>query len=171
MKRKKKLWIDIDGVLRDLHALIRGGEPKKWSAKIGKYTFNEYINNKLDILVDAPPTEYFPIICDYVKTMEKINIISCQPCKWIPYTIKWLDTNLNRQGINKYHLTIVSHIEQKEEYINRNELIIEDYPFFSKRMKKKIILIDKPYNQKSSNHLVRVYNTTELQDALIKYVG
>ncbi len=171
MKGKKKLWLDIDGVLRDLHALINGGEPKEWSAKVGRYTFNEYVNKRLNILVDAPPTEYFTVICDYVKKIDKVNIISCQPCKWVPYTMEWLNKNLNCNGIKDYHLTIVSHIKQKEEYINRNELIIEDYPFFSKRMSKKIILIDKPYNQKSNNHLVRVYNTVELQEALIKYVG
>jgi hypothetical protein len=161
----KKVWFDVDGVMRDLNILVQGGDPVDYTSKIGKKTYNEYVTNKLDILLNAPPTIYFPVICEYLKTVD-VNIITCQPTKWVPNTLAWLDNHLNVYGISNYHITIVSQPLEKESYVNRNELIVEDYPFFSKKMKNKVLLIDKPYNQCTINYLHRIRTPDELRRIL-----
>jgi hypothetical protein len=168
---RKKLYLDIDGVLRDLNVLVQGGDPTEWSTRIGNQTFNEYVNDRLDVLFDSPPTIYFPTICDFIKDHDEVNVLTCQPDNWIPYTMRWIEFHFAEYGIKKYNVTYVPNIEEKENHIKANEIIIEDYPFFTKKMRNKVILVDRLYNQKSVNQLVRVYNPEQLRVELKKYVG
>lgn len=168
---KRKLWLDVDGVLRDLSFAMIGKDPDSWIDKIGNETFNEYIDNRMNILLDAPPTIYFPVICEFLRKTRDANVITCQPINWIPNTLKWLDKSFKEYGINKYNINVVSKIPEKEKYISNKEILLEDYPFFTKRMKSRTILIDKPYNKESNNYIIRVYSPVQLRQVLEEYVA
>lgn len=162
---KRKLWLDIDGVMRDL-SLVLPVYPRTWIEKINGETFMEYFDNRLDLLFDAPQTEYFPIICEFVKKKECANIITCQPDNWKPYTLRWLDFNFGLYDIKEYFIRYVDRIDDKVFYIKDNEILLEDYPFFPKSMKDKTILIDRPYNQNTKNYIVRVKTPQQLRNIL-----
>lgn len=169
---KRKIFVDIDGVMRDLDFFLFGNnQPREWIDNIHGETFNEYISKRLNILLDSPPTPYFPVICETLRKCEKINVITHQPVKWVPNTLKWLEKHFGNYEIKNYHTTIVSSMLEKEKYIGSGDIIIEDYPFFSKKMKNKILLIDKKYNQNAENYLMRIYNPEQLRTVLLDYVS
>ena len=164
---KKNVHFDVDGVLRDLNIPVCGGDPDTWDIDFKEDdSYKRTVDNDLSMLLTAPQTIYFPVICEYLRKCEIVNVITSQPLKWIPNTITWLNTNLGSNGVKKFNIKFVSHIKEKEQYISNNEVLVEDYPHFSKKMSRKIILIDKKYNQEAMNFLVRIKTPEELRKVL-----
>jgi len=156
----KIVW-DLDGVLRDLSGHImrlHGGHyPDSWD-----YIFEngmgviDNVNADLDILVNAPPTAYLSVL---KKQVERTEIWTCQPEHWRRNTMMWISKHIGMECDIRY-LTC----EQKEEELKADGdiILIEDSPKF--KVYDRILLIDRPYNQRVN--AMRIYGTKNLTNMI-----
>ena len=158
----KNIFVDIDGVLRDLTTPIFGFDPEIWDYRVDGKNLVDLINEDLTILETAPPTKYLELI----KSLPEIHLLSCQPEHWREYTNRWISQNLPfRRNINgditPSWVYTTTHDEKLDIIEKWNGILIEDYPFFSpERYMKDIILIDHEYNKKvKCNRRVRNVET------------
>lgn len=136
------IYFDLDNTIRDLNIFNIKGGPSEWRAGMPNgQTIKDYIDDNLDILVTSPPTEYYPIIKKYTKCPV---IITHQREHWLPYTIYWLDRHFKH-----YELINVCEIPAKEQYINKDDYLVDDYPHFSSKITNNLLLISMNYNQDS----------------------
>jgi len=131
------IFWDIDGTVRDIHSPVYGKNvvPLNWDSKTNGIDFCDYIDNNLQLLENAPPTEYYKIVCQY----KKPHFLTRQPLPWIPYTTKWL-----KNHFENFIVDFIPEIEDKLDFIGPDDYIIDDYPKFSDYSQ--IILVDYPYN-------------------------
>jgi hypothetical protein len=147
----EKIFWDLDGVLRDLIAVV-GHDPQSYHEKIDGLTFVEYVSQNKELLVKAPVTEYFSV----AKSDEQMVVITCQPLDWIPYTTLWLRKHLPDVGV-----IYVQNPLDKLDIIKRvDALLVEDYPDFPDNSR--IVMIDRPYNQNATDCYDRIYTPAEL---------
>jgi hypothetical protein len=157
-----KLYFDLDGVIRNLHDIViekPAKMTKEWFTfdKNGK-PFNEIVDENLNLLVEAEPTMYYPVVGEF----QPVSIITCQPDLWKPYTEKWV-----KKHFDKAKIIYVNKIEEKEAYLD-DAIIVEDYPLYPARIYHKLIMIDYPYNR-DSGCFIRVTNPTQLRRVLKKF--
>ena len=109
---KKLLW-DLDGVIRDLHSMIKDWNPQYWDDPLptGESIF-DYFKKNPNHLTYAEPTEYYKII------PKEITIITCQPEEWRQYTAKWL-----KVYCPKANIIYVDKPEDKFIYLKKDDLI------------------------------------------------
>lgn len=160
----KIVW-DLDGVLRDLNGYLmhlHGGDyPTEWNFKYGngKDIF-ECINENLDILVNAPPTAYCAVMKGHFDCPE---IWTSQPDNWQAPTTQWIHTHIGSNCVVKFLKSA-----EKENLLRVHEdiILVEDTPNFSSY--ERVLLIDRPYNQKvfSNKTAVRIYGTRHLNNML-----
>lgn len=138
----KDWYWDLDGVLRNICTPIFGREPANWWSKnkAGRDVL-EAIDHDLNILVEAPPSEYYEVVRDLAKTC-KIKILSLQPSDWRPYTDQWLN-----KWLPEAQVLYVSKASHKLDIIGKKggRLLVEDAPHFSDYSN--IILIRRRYNR------------------------
>lgn len=159
-----KIVFDLDGVLRDLCGYLNEKldvpYPKEWIWKHHNKDIFEWIKeDRYCALVYAPITEYFSIVH---KTIKNIELWTCQPEKWRPYTKLWINTNIGDCTIHYLDTN------QKREKLDKepNTYLVEDSPNF--KHYDRILLIDRPYNRKVSAE-TRIHNPKELKQWLIKH--
>jgi hypothetical protein len=144
------IYFDLDGVLRDLCSQVF---PEKvvtdWEFKdeLGRNIY-QIVCDKPDHCKLAGPTQYLKTIND---NFEEIHILSNQPKRWQPFTDEWLEEYLEIP----YYVCYTKGPEQKLDILEEEDILVEDYPFFSRY--NQIILIDQPYNQ-MANSRIRVTN-------------
>lgn len=156
-----KIVIDLDGVLRDLCLYLSDRfnvpYPDKWFWTYKDKDIFQWIKeDNYYALIYAPITKYFYHIMELV---DEIEIWTCQPDEWKPFTKLWLENNI----IKDYKI-IYLNTEQKRQKLdqNKNLVLIEDSPNFSDY--ERIILIDTPYNQEVE--ALRIHNPEELRELL-----
>jgi hypothetical protein len=152
----KRVFWDLDGVLRDICTLAFGNNPNSWHYrdKYGK-SIVDIIEEDLCILTNSPPTEYFDYI---VNNFSPLYIVTNQKKHWKPFTWQWLHEYMVDMPFEvTYHKP-----EDKLLFIEDN-ILVEDYPFFKDYTN--IILIDREYN-KETKASVRVRNIKELDKAI-----
>ena len=138
----KNIFVDIDGVLRDLTTPIFGFNPNTWNHLVDGKNLVDLINKNLQVLETAPPTKYLELI----KSLPNIHLLSCQPEEWREYTNRWISQNLPLKRTAWVYTT--THDEKLDIIEKWNGTLIEDYPFFSpERYMKDIILISHKYNE------------------------
>lgn len=147
------IYFDLDGVIRNLCGIDRGNW-QRWDDRIDGKTVVDYVNSDLSLLYQAPTTEYYPVICE----LQRINIITCQPESWRPYTMAWISIHNERGNIS---VQFVSHADEKLALLNEGDLLVEDYPLFEDYSK--IVLIDYPYNQNVKGEVARIKTPDELR--------
>jgi len=154
---KNKIYFDLDGVLRSLADGIGGMKLKTWDdlAPNGQ-TFCGYIDDRLEVLLEAPRTKYF----DVITGNGPIDIVTYQAPYWRPNTVEWVARNIP----GKYTLTFVDSMEGKLKYLERG-FLVEDYPKFPREAYDRIVLIDYPYNR-GIDALARVKRPWELETIL-----
>lgn len=163
------IYWDLDGVIRNLSGNIIPGKIHTWGqlAPNGQ-TICDYIDNHLDVLETAKPT----IFRDIVMELPRIALMTRQPEHWRKGTIKWIKDNIPGRVTS---ITWVKNIEDKLEYLNKDDILIEDYPYFSDYSQ--IYLVDWPYNEcvqkplarvLSPNHLRRLLGLRERHDGIKK---
>lgn len=147
---KKLLW-DLDGVIRDLHSMIKDWNPQYWDDPLptGESIF-DYFKKNPNHLTYAEPTEYYKII------PKEITIITCQPEEWRQYTAKWL-----KVYCPKANIIYVDKPEDKFVYLKKDDLIIEDYPKFKDYSQ--VVLIDRSWNQEVENPYKRIFYPEQLK--------
>jgi len=141
----KQLFIDVDGVVRNLDYSVLGEHSSIWAIKVEGLSFVEYVNrHKEKHLVDTPETEYCPALKLWYKLTgpTSFKFLTAQPEEWRPYTSKWLEDRFPGCSI----VYVNNPTEKASLLAMSNGLLIEDYPFFKDY--KNIVLIDRPYNQK-----------------------
>lgn len=148
------VFFDLDGVIRDLNMAVSGKHLHKWDGLIKGKTLTETVNNNLNLLFEAPPTEYYPLIKKIAR--EELFIISTQPQSWQPYTNKWLNKYLPNCNV-----IYTANSEHKFRYIRNTDLLIEDYPYFKDYHH--VVLIERPYNKNVTQECYdRIKNISEL---------
>jgi len=155
------VW-DLDGVVRDLNGYIvqiYGGKyPDKWDYvyATGKNIYDT-INENLDILTNSPPTAYCTVLKKHYSNPE---IWTSQPKKWQEATMSWICKHIGEGCTVKFYKTA-----DKERELEQNEdlVLVEDSPNFKNY--DRIILIDRPYNQKVKS-VFRIYGTKHLNNML-----
>jgi hypothetical protein len=156
------IFYDIDGVLRNLAGIAFGREPKMWQEKInGKGVF-KIVNENKQMLLDALPTIYVPII----QELEKISILSTQPAIWREYTGKWLDKYFPNTLIEENYTL---KPEKKLEFLKEGDILIDDYPLFSNYSK--VAVVDCLYNQNVKDCYMRIKTVEDLEELLKKKGG
>jgi len=149
---------DLDGIIRDLCLYIGGGFPDNWHDPLPNgVKLMEHIKADLSLLFSAPTTEYYPVI----RELQRVDIITCQPESWRPYTMAWITKHFNFFSTD---VQFVNDAEEKLALLKEGDLLVEDYPFFNDYSK--IILIDYPYNRNVTGEVARVKNPDELRALL-----
>lgn len=160
----KKLFIDIDGIVRDIHIPAMKKPAQVWAVKIKGVSFVDYVTKHIDeILPNCKKAEYYDVVKEWIGLASYVNLefLSCQPESWIPYTEKWLHEHFPGMPYQ-----FVGTPEEKLGIVRKNNAwLIDDYPNFSDYSK--VIIADKPYNQKSKGN-VRVRDKEEFMYILLQ---
>lgn len=135
----KRIFFDLDGVLRNLHKIVWGFEPLEYDSRINGKTLIDIVDNDLQILERAEPTELVPI----VQKMTEVKIITNQPPHWRPYTMRWL----NKYFFNNSLGIMYADVDGKKEFIRRYEdvILIDDHPELAGI--ERVITYDRMYNR------------------------
>lgn len=153
------LYFDLDGVLREFGTYILGYEPFCWDAKRNGKTVIEIVNEHPEICLSCPETEYLKVVNDM---LDHITILTNQKTSWISFTNKWLNNHI-KIG---YDVIYTSNAEEKLSMIDKDSILVEDYPLFDNYSN--IALITMNYNK----HLkvpIRISNIKEFINFIIKY--
>lgn len=153
------LIFDLDGVLRMLGTAAFGFEVDKWDAKVNGKSAIEAINDDLSLCISAPESEYLPIVN---TKLSEIMLLTNQLPSWIPYTKIWLKEHIKIP----YKVIYTNGPEQKLRLLNRDSILVEDFPNFSSY--RQIALITRNYNK----HLdvpCRISNVEQFKDLIEKW--
>ena len=131
------IYYDLDEVIRKLNYF---GTFPKWDSKYKGKSLIDSVNANLNILREAPTTEYFNVI----RKQSPIVILTHQQPGWLDFTFEWLDEHFSPGEVCSIHVTNSS--EAKLGYLAEGDFLVDDNPTFSDYSK--IILIDQPYNSK-----------------------
>jgi hypothetical protein len=151
---KKRIFFDLDGVLRNLCKDTFGEHPPTWNHKNkdGKDMI-DLIEENLDILEKAPPTRYIGIR----EHIDHMFILTHQHPEWQWKTKKWIEKHI---GGNHSMLVVLSTIDKLHLMDLVDGVLIEDSPKFP--YYDRVVLIDRPYNQEVKGEIARVKSLEEL---------
>lgn len=152
------IYVDLDGVLRDLCAVAKI-EPTEYDCKVCGEPFMDFFTKRLYLLELAPPTEYLKVLSDYLGF---IQVITNQPSAWVTPTMYWVRNNIKVQS------SVMFTSEDKLALLKDKDILIEDFPNFSDYSK--VILIDRPYNRNIQLPHTRVTNPFALIDEIERRV-
>lgn len=172
LKNNKPLFVDIDGVIRDIATPIFGRYVNHYYISLPncfnllKYAVKN-IKNVLDFLKYAPPTEYLEIIRNLYNSENIIMYFASFSLfkKQKELTYEWLEKN----GFNLNHLIIFWTKSPKEklkiikEY---NGILLDDYPFKEAQHNSNIFLVNRPYNKKIKA-INRIYSPSDIVNILL----
>ena len=146
-----QLFIDIDGVIRDIGCRSK---VSTWGAKIHGLGFVEYINKNLHLLKCPEVGPYFSVLQEWLKLADSSNLtfLSCQPENWQPYTEVWLEKHF--PGV-VYTFTETPNDKLQIVSAARGYLI-DDYPRFESF--DRVITVDCKYNKGVNNQNFRIKN-------------
>lgn len=152
-----KIYLDIDGVARNLALTVLGRDPEIWDER-DKHgdTLIEAVNKDPALCLFAPP---FSEIVEFINEHWKGRIkyfLSSQPKTWQRKTDAWLTTYIDRP----YEVIYTGDSNDKLSRMKPGDFIIDDSPCFGSY--KQVILIDRLYNQNIDADL-RVHNLEELE--------
>ena len=128
-----KIFWDLDGCLRSLTDACTYN-PQSWDEPCHGMSLIDWVDQNLDLLVSATPTEYWHLVVE-----KGITILTVQPLHWIPWTELWIKKHLPLADVKYCKKPL-----DKLEYLTNGSLLVEDYPNFPDNSK--IIMIDKVYN-------------------------
>lgn len=151
------IFYDLDGVIRDLCTPIWGRQAHEWNEKKDGMGLIEYVYQDLDILREAPPTEYYQTIF----AQPSVRILTCQPIEWRNPTREWLEKYFGAHC--DVEAIFVSAPSEKLARLKPSDVLVEDYPFFEDYSQ--IALIDRPYNQ-NVKAPIRIRNSRDLGEFL-----
>ena len=156
------IYFDLDGVIRDIHrsAFGFGAENQHlWDYRNGNgEDIYDIINKDLSILLKSCPTPLYQVI----QKINKINIITCQPKHWRANTISWEDRYFPKSDVR---LIFVNHPEEKQNFLGKKDVLIEDYPLFKDYSR--IALVEYPYNKNVAGEMFRIKSAQDLCAVLI----
>lgn len=160
-----KIWWDLDGVIRDLSGAIFKEPIKKWDQLIeGKYEFYPYVAEHMEVIENAPTTEYYETIYSYYrngfKDTRKMNILTHQPMDWRSRTEKWIKKYLSEAS---YEITYVNSSAEKLTHIG-DGVLFDDHPQLVGTPH--VITIDALYNRPDVDGCCRVTNGVQLRSIL-----
>lgn len=150
------LLFDLDGVIRNLHFWCP--DISSWNQKVNGLSFCGTIDRDMELLIDAPPTEYF----DVIRTVDPLIIITHQPPYWRMNTRLWI-----RRHIPKATTIFTNTPEEKLCFVDRSTLLVEDNPNLPDYSQ--IILINRPYNQGVVGCYERVSSPVRLGEIINQY--
>lgn len=140
----KEIFIDVDGVVRDLDRSVLGDDCGAWATHVEGLPFIDYVTRNSEIhLVGTPETIYCAALQYWVKLAgpQSFTFLTAQPESWRKYTMKWLKDRFPGSPI-----WFVNKPKDKTDIVAKRDcILIEDYPFFETY--DKIILVDKFYNK------------------------
>lgn len=141
----KPLFVDVDGVIRDLDYAVLGNHDGAWAKEVDGMSFIDYVTKHRDrLLTDTPETKYCSALQYWARLAgpNAFKFLTSQPKEWRPYTLAWL-----KERFPDIEIIFVSKPAEKLAFIEEADgVLIEDYPFFKDYSR--IILIDRPYNRK-----------------------
>ena len=152
------IYFDFDGVIRNLTGVIPDLNFTDWDTLIKGEPFIEYFNDNLNLLLEAPPTEYYPVIKAYDKD---IIIITKQDNNWKDAFWQWIMIYFPDREIE---VIFVEHINDKLKYLASDDLLIDDYPKFDDYSQ--VILIKRSYNRNVENAFLTINCPEQLQKFL-----
>ena len=156
-----RIVMDLDGVIRDLNEYLQTKHgipyPTEWNWKHKGKDVYHWIEEDMDVLLNAPPTVYYPTILKMWSRKDR-EVWTSQPKAWRPNTTQWIKQYL---GTN-CKIRFFNSSEEKEKGLteDKNVILIEDCPKFKNY--DRIILIDTSYN-KNTEAEVRVCNPKQLE--------
>lgn len=146
-------YFDLDGVIRDLTGTVFPPmEFKDWATPIYGQDLISYFDERLHLLVEAPPTEYAPIIFK----VKDLHIITSQPQQWQENTTKWITSWRPDAKI--------IFASKKLHLLKDKDMIVEDYPKFDNYSQ--VVLIDHLYNRCVERPLIRITHPDQLEEFL-----
>lgn len=150
----KKIYFDLDGVIRDLSGYVGGGEPDNWQDPMPNgRRLMEYVEANLECLYECPATKYYYII----RRLPFVRILTCQPEAWRSYTVCWIQEHFEW---GRYDIDFVDHADEKLKMLLPGDILIEDYPMFKDYSQ--IALIDYQYNRNVEGEIIRIREPEEL---------
>lgn len=151
----------MDGVLRIFGSYVLGYEPENWNDIHSGKSIIEIVNENPEICAYCPESEYLPIVN---KRLNNINILTNQLPSWIPFTELWLNKHIKIP----YDVVYTKNSNHKLTYLNKNDILVEDFPGFSSY--NNIALITRNYN-KNVVVPIRISNTEEFNRFLDDHVN
>lgn len=132
------LYLDIDGVLRDLAYEAFGFDTPSWDFEVDFKTVADVIDEHPEKCVTAPSTFIVDVVNDVGKP---VHILSAQHQSWIPYTNLWLGKHLNVP----WTATYTKGAYHKMDYLGAGCYLLDDFPYFSSY--KYVVVADHRYNR------------------------
>ena len=158
-----RVVFDLDGVLRDLSGTIsrEAGIPLP---QVWNWRGLRLIGKDPSILERAEPTKFLEVVKELVPEVE---VWTCQPLKWRPYTERWLAKNL---GGKLGKVVYTGNPLEKERLLSLEgaTYLVDDYPFFQNW--ERIILISYPYNS-GAEARIRIEDAEQLRNLLQRRQG
>ena len=151
------LFIDVDGVLRDLSFAAFERPACTWQdTDYNGNTLVDIVNKNLNLCLNANPTPYLKVIKDFHKYKGiEMLILTSQPKTWRVNTELWLSLYLE-----DYSIIYAKTSNEKLGHLKQGDYLIDDSPMFWKF--DQIIMPDYIYNR-GVNPLYRVMNSEELE--------
>ena len=115
----------------------------------------DIVNDDPTICAVTKPLEYLPV----ANSMPFVTFLSNQPLSWREFTLQWLERRMKTQ----WHAIFVNSPRSKIEILNKNDLLIDDYPMFHDYSK--VLLVDRPYNR-DTKAIIRIMSPNDLREFL-----
>jgi len=155
--KTRKVYFDVDGVLRDVNTYF-GISDEDWDAKVNGKTIYEIVVSDFSCLENMRPTDFVPIVQKFTKHPYILSAQIEPEAK--EATTKWL-----YKHFKNLYITYVGKgvYKEKEAVMHENDRIFDDHPQFPES--NKLIILGHGYNGHKSGFRV---NTPDEMEAVLE---
>ena len=155
--KTRKVYFDVDGVLRDVIGYF-GVPDDDWDVQVNGKTIFQEIGDDFACLEKMPPTEFVPVIKKFTDSPHVIST-QIQP-EAQTATTKWLSKHF--KGAQPTYVG-EGGSQEKNSLLNENDRIFDDHPQFPES--NKLIVLGHGYNEHKSGFRV---NTPDEIEAVLE---
>ena len=151
--KKRKVYFDVDGVLRDIVKYL-GTTDNEWDVRVNGKSIMDIITADFSCLKKMPDTQFVPVVRAFT---QEPNICSSQiePLAQ-KYTTEWLQERFRNPQITYVGKGSYS---EKEAVLNENDRIFDDHPKFPEN--NKLIVVGHGYNAQKKGFRVETPDEME----------
>jgi len=152
----RKVFFDVDGVLRDIVGYF-GTSDDSWDVKVDGKTICEKITEDFSVLADMPPMDFVKVVKDFTHTPFIMS--SQQEPEAQKFTNLWLKKYFG--AASGVYVTEGSY-RTKDSLLKENDRIFDDHPKFPES--NKLIIVSHGYNEHKQG--LRVNTPFEMEAVL-----
>jgi len=153
--KTRKVYFDVDGVLRDMIGYFLGTPDDDWDARVDGKNLYEKLEEDFSVLERMPPMDYVPVVRQFT---DRPDIITAQ----IEEEAREATTRWVLKHFRDANIIFVGNSEEKNSLLSENDRIFDDHPRFP--WSPKLIIAGHGYNV--YKHGFRINDICELEAVL-----